>query len=162
MRLAEDEVTEGIRGELVEAVGRHRFRLWFRDFVVSRVDGESVTLAVPTEVHRAWLQYTYGDVLREACARVLGDGVEVRLEVSGAQDGKRAVRDRLPALPEEWDALLARRRPTPSLASWVSPPGDAFAARLLGQLVHSSGETDPPSVYLYGEAGTGKTHLLQP
>jgi chromosomal replication initiator protein len=157
----EREVHEGIRSELLEQVGRHRFRLWFRDAVVSRVAGDEVTLAVPTEVHRTWLEYTYGEALRRACARILGDGVRIRVDVSPEEEGRRRVREELPGLPEEWDALLERRRPEPSFDAYVCPPGEPFGVRLLEQLVHGSGREDPPSVFLYGDPGAGKTHLLR-
>jgi chromosomal replication initiator protein len=154
------EIHDGIRAELIREVGRHRFRLWFRDTAVAHVADDAVTLAVPTEVHRTWLEFTYGEVLRRACAHVLGDGVNVHLQVSERQGAARAVRERLPVHPDEWDALLARRRPAPSLASWEARDQDRFVPLLLSQLVHGNDDVNPPSVYLYGEAATGKTHLL--
>jgi chromosomal replication initiator protein len=157
----EQQVLDGIRGELVQEVGRQRYRLWFRDVSVARVDSDRVTLAVPTEVHRTWLQYTYGEALSRACGGVLGEGVQVELRVDPAGAERASLRDRLPALPDEWEALVARRRPVPTFSSYVAPPGEPFAVRLLEQFVHGSGESDPPSVYLYGEAGTGKSHLLR-
>ena len=67
-------IQDGLREELVREVGRSRYRLWFRDTVVEDVGDDSVTLAVPTEVHRTWLQYTYGEVLSCAVGTVLGEG----------------------------------------------------------------------------------------
>ena len=39
------EVDDGLRAELIEAVGRHRYRLWFRDTTVSAVSEGQLTLA---------------------------------------------------------------------------------------------------------------------
>lgn len=153
-------IQDELREELVREVGRSRFRLWFRDTVVEDVDESSVTIAVPTEVHRTWLQYTYGDVLTRAVGTVLGDGVDVHLEVSRAQGIRREMRDRLPARNQDWAALLDRRRPQPRLESFVCGSGERFPPMLLAQLVHGNGTVNPPAVYLYGEHGTGKTHLL--
>jgi chromosomal replication initiator protein len=155
------EIGDGIRGELLHEVGRNRFRLWFRDTAVSAVNGDTVTLAVPTEVHRTWLEFTYGDLLHRACARVLGEGVKVRVEVSSRQDERRGVRERLPTRPDEWEALLEKRRPPPTLESFVAHGPDRFPVLLLSQLVHGSGAPDLPSIYLFGDVGCGKTHLLQ-
>jgi chromosomal replication initiator protein len=154
-------IEEGLRAGLVEAVGRHRYRLWFRDTEVSALEGDVVRLAVPTEVHRTWLEYTYGTLLKDVAARVLGQGVRVALEVSAAQGAKRELRERLPADTAEWERALAEVRPAPTFAGFVAGPAERFPVLLLSQLVHGSGERNPPAVYLYGERGTGKTHLLK-
>jgi chromosomal replication initiator protein len=146
---------------LVRAVGWHRYRLWFRDTEVSCVDDDSVTLAVPTEVHRTWLEYTYGSLLHRAAASVLGDGVKVALEVGVEQGRRREVREQLPSSNQAWEELLSRYRPQPTLDSFLCKPGEQFPLMLLRQFVHGNGQYDPPAVFLYGEGGTGKSHLLE-
>ncbi len=155
------EIQDELREELVRAVGRNRFRLWFRDAAVADVSEDTLTLAVPTEVHRTWLQFTYGDLLREACDRVLGEGTHIDLRVSAAQDEKRALRDRLPDRPEAWRDLLDRRVPEASLDAFVTKPSGRFPVMLFKRLLQGTGAEDPPSLYLFGECGSGKTHLLK-
>jgi len=154
-------IEDGLREELLREVGKSRWRLWFRDTAVRQVGEESVTLAVPTEVHRTWLEYTYAHQLRRAVRQVLGDGVEVRLEVSRAQGARREVREHLPERSRDWEALVERHRPRPTLEGFVGDGERRFAARLLASLAHGGGAEDPPSVFLYGDSGTGKTHLLR-
>jgi chromosomal replication initiator protein len=156
------EIFDGAKDELVRALGRHRFLLWFRDAAVERVSGSVVTLAVPTDVHRTWLEYNYGPLLAKAFGRVLGDGVTVEVRVSAAQEAKRTIRDRLPEDARAWAALLGARRPGPSLAAYACEDEAArFVVRLLQQTVHGNAEPAPPPIYLYGEPGSGKTHLLR-
>ncbi len=154
-------IQDGIREELVREVGRNRYRLWFRDTEVQGVSERSVTFAVPTEVHRTWIEYTYGDEMRRAVTQVLGEGVDVLFEVSRSQGMKREIRNRLPTTPRGWEDLLEQRRPRPRLEGYVCDEGERFPPLLLSQFVHGNGVTDPPAVYLYGDEGTGKTHLLR-
>lgn len=161
MSAAWRRIEEGLREEILREVGRNRWRLWFRDAAVADVGEEGLVLEVPSETHRTWLQYTYGGMLERAAAQVLGPGTRVRLRVSRRQGLVQAVRDRLPSRNAEWAALLERRRPQPTLEGFVTETADRFAPLLLRQLVHGNGASDPPAVYLYGEAGSGKTHLLQ-
>jgi chromosomal replication initiator protein len=154
-------IQDGIREELLRMLGRNRFRLWFRDTVVRDVAEDAITFAVPTEVHRTWIEYTYGEEVKHAVTQVLGEGVNVHLEVSRRQGVKREVRERLPFSPQGWEALLERRRPKPSLDTFVCEGCERFPLMLLSQFVHGNGVTDPPAVYLYGDEGTGKTHLMQ-
>jgi chromosomal replication initiation ATPase DnaA len=147
--------------EVLEAeLGRPRHLLWFRDVAVEEMTEAEVVLGVPTEVHRTWLAYTYGDVLRRAFARAMGEGVVVTLRVSERLEAKRRIRDRLPEDERGWDALLAERRPRPSFAGYVhDDEPQRFVLRLLQTVVH--GNFDPASVYLYGDSCSGKTHLLE-
>jgi chromosomal replication initiator protein len=145
---------------LEEELGRPRHQLWFRDVAVEEVTEGQVVLGVPTEVHRTWLAYTYGDVLSRAFAHAMGEGVAVTLRVSERLEARRRMRDRLPADERAWEALLSERRPRPSFAGYVhDDEPQRFVLRLLQTVVH--GNFDPASVYLYGDASSGKTHLLE-
>ncbi|MFM8980719.1 MAG: DnaA ATPase domain-containing protein [Planctomycetia bacterium] len=163
------EVQQALAGELREGVGRSRYRLWFRDVDVAAVDGDSITLAVPTEVHRSWIELAFAGVVREASERVLGRGVRVSVTVGAAQGAKRALRERLPQGPEAWEARLACERPAPSLGSFVTADPDRWEAALLEGVAGSVALAGTPGeapgggapVYLYGEPGSGKSHLLE-
>ncbi len=154
------ELLEGAKAELVASLGRQRYALWFRDAEVTRVSGRSVVLAVPTEVHRTWLAFTYRDDLDRAFGRVLGEGVRVELAVSERLDAARAVRDAKPHDEGAWRAALRDERPRPTLLSFLADDAGAFALRLMEQVLHGSDDASPPSITLYGEGGSGKTHLL--
>lgn len=154
------ELLEGAREELVAALGRHRYRLWFRDAEVVRVCGRSVTLAVPTEVHRTWLEFNYRPLLERAFGRVLGEGVDVVVTVSERLASARTLRDELPEDEAAWRAALRDTRPAPTLLSFVAEAENGFVLRVVEQALHGSDAASPATLYLYGEPGSGKSHLL--
>ncbi len=162
MNAALREILDGAKEDLVAALGRARYSLWFRDAAVQGVAGRTVTLAVPTDVHRTWLQVNYQAALEQAFSRVLGEGTSVAIEVNERLASKREIRDRMPQGERQWQALLSERRAKPTLVGFVADGGgNAFAARLLAQVVHgSAGEPSGP-ILLYGPSGSGKTHLLR-
>lgn len=155
------DIEDGLREELQQRVGRQRFQLWFRDTAVIDVSADAVTLAVPNDVHCTWLQYTYADELQDACDEVLGEGVEVRLEVSAEQERRRLVRERFPARPQDWDELLERRGVPATLESFVAGSGGRFPLMILRQLLEGGAPRGAGLFYLYGGCGSGKTHLLR-
>ena len=172
------DIHDGLREELVRSLGRNRFRLWFRDTTVVDVGERGLTLAVPNDVHRTWLQFTFGDALQTACERVLGDGVVVHLRVSSEQERRRLLREKIPQSPEAWDTLLEERLPRPSLDTFVlhrdpeevleaegelSVPrlSARFPVLLLRQLLDGGAVEGAPSICLHGGMGAGKTHLLR-
>ncbi len=155
------DIQDGLREELLQTMGRHRFRLWFRDTTVVEVGEQGLTLAVPTDVHRTWLQFTYGDLLQEACDRVLGEGVKVRLQVSAAQDARRILREKLPHGPGGWDELLARRGVLESLDTFVAGSSGRFPLMVLQQLRDGGAARSATTYFLHGACGAGKTHLAR-
>lgn len=155
------DIEDGLREELQQRVGRQRFQLWFRDTAVVSVSADAVTLAVPNDVHCTWLQYTYADELQDACDEVLGEGIEVRLEVSAEQERRRLMREHLPQRPRDWDELLERRRPPASLDTFVPGSGGRFAVMILRQLLDGGAPRGADLFHLYGGCGAGKTHLLR-
>ncbi|MCC7138412.1 MAG: ATP-binding protein [Planctomycetes bacterium] len=155
------EILDGVREDLVTALGKGRHALWFRDTEVVRVSGRSVVLAVPTEVHRTWLEFNYRAEIDRAFGRVLGEGVHVELVVQPRLDEARAVRDHVPADEAGWRDALRDVRPAPTLLSFVSDEASAFAVRLAEQALHGSGVGAPPPTCFFGGPGTGKSHLLR-
>ena len=161
MTALHQEIFDAAKGDLEAALGRRRFRLWFRDVALERVVGRRVTLGVPTDVHRTWIEFNYAALLEKAFARVLGEGVAVELRVSQHLEDRRVVRDRLPPDEAAWTALLEERRPQPTLVSYVGDEAARFVVHLLRQTVHGhGGRGGPTSITLWGETGSGKTHLL--
>lgn len=155
------EILDGAKEDLVAVLGKARYALWFRDAVVKGVSGRAVTLAVPTDVHRTWLEVNYRPVLSKAFSRMLGEGTTVEIEVNERLAVRREIRDHLPENERRWTALLTERRVRPTLVGFVTESGgNAFAARLVAQVVHGSGEAPKVPVLLYGPTGAGKTHLL--
>ncbi len=156
------DINDGLREELLQALGRHRFRLWFRDTTVVDVGERGLTLAVPTDVHRTWLQFTYGDVLQEACEQVLGEGVTVTLRVSAEQEARRVLREQLPHRPDGWEELLKRRAAPESLETFVAAgTSSRFPLMVLRQLRDGGAVRGATTFFLHGACGAGKTHLLR-
>ncbi len=111
-------IRDGLREELVREVGRHRYRLWFRDTEVHDVAAERVTLAVPTEVHRTWLECTYAPQLRRAVDNVFGEGMQVELRLSRTP-GTQARSQRATAAAAAGVGGAPRTPPSGAYARWV-------------------------------------------
>lgn len=158
--LGEREIEAALHAEWVAAVGRPRWRLWFRDVAVVGFDGETLQLGVPSDLHRAWMEVAYGALVERAACHVLGAGVRVRVVPTDAQAELHAVRSRLPENGPAWDALLAVKRPVPCFATFVGGADARFAAHCLERLAaEPKGRGSGPTL-LVGDAATGKSHLL--
>jgi chromosomal replication initiator protein len=155
------ELDAAWKAEVRAEVGASRFAHWFRDAAIESVSGRCVVLAVPTEVHRTWVTCAYPSLLAKSFGAVLGEGVEVVVRVSERQGAIRAIREHLPVDEAAWRTLVEKHRPAPSLAGYVPEGTNDFVVRLLEQTLHGGAKTPPAPIHLFGEAGGGKTHLLE-
>jgi chromosomal replication initiator protein len=179
-----------IRGRLQVEVGEVEYRTWLRQMSLAGLDGDEVTVTLPTRFLRDWVSTRYGDRLRAmwqsenpAIRRV-----DIRVGGSATQQTPLA-----PALAESVSvpresarepAAAPRSGPVVAAAGWqderVEPRSDLAAPldprfTFEGFVVGKPNEfayacarrvAERPSspgfnpLFLYGGVGLGKTHLM--
>ncbi len=160
-----------IRGRLQQEVGEVVYRTWLRNMSLAGVDGDEVTILLPSAFQRDWVRMHYSDRLN-ALWQAEGTGIR-RVEFQNGRTGAAADAADAPAevIIEEPDVSMDRG--TDRLAE-VSAPLDprfqfdnfvvgkpnefAYAcARRVAELPNSPGFNP---LFLYGDVGLGKTHLM--
>jgi chromosomal replication initiator protein len=104
-----------------ERIGAARFQMWFRTRTTFAATRGGVTVHVPDDAFRDWLEDRFGDAVREAAAQVLGGSPAVRFEVSPerfGEDGPVAVKGPEPLatkapLPKPRATLFGDELPPP-------------------------------------------------
>ena len=183
---------ERFRSQLADAVGAHRFGLWFEHGTTIEVSDKSAVIRAANSYVRDWILRHFGPQLTAVTASVLGDGASFGVELAvagettasaGTHRGSSAPVVRVE--PAEESGLRAatddpRRRPTPGGSTPNGGHGNrvartqtfrrledfvigesnrlAFAA---SQQVGDGAAEAPPILFLHGECGVGKTHLIQ-
>jgi chromosomal replication initiator protein len=196
MTTAEPEIVEmpqladqwtRIRGRLQAEVGEVEYRTWLRQISLAGLDGDEITVTLPTRFLRDWVSTRYGDRLR---AMWLSENSSIRrvdIRVGSAPPapvaetaiGREVTKEtiREPAVPP-------RPLPAPTINGWPderSEPRSDLAAPLdprftfEGFVVGKPNEfayacsrrvAERPSspgfnpLFLYGGVGLGKTHLM--
>jgi chromosomal replication initiator protein len=163
-----------IRGRLQSEVGEVEYRTWLRQMTMAGVDGDEVTITLPTRFLRDWVRSRYGDRLnalwqaenasiRRVDIRV-GNGAGA---IAGATDANGdAEASATPAESQADDRLDAR----PDLGAALDPryTFDAFVVGKPNEFAHACARRvaeQPASqgfnpLFLYGGVGLGKTHLM--
>ena len=169
-----------VRSRLQQDVGDVEYRTWLRQMTLGNVDGDEVTVHLPSRFLRDWVRGHYADKLnalwqsentriRRVDIRVGGAGVLA--EPSGAERDSPALPGDMPDLPaldgaddprsdpgrSEMAALLDTRFEFDSFV--VGKPNEfAYAcARRVAERPSSPGFNP---LFLYGGVGLGKTHLM--
>lgn len=174
-----------IRERLQSEVGEVVYRTWFRNISLAGVDGDEVTLSLPSAFQRDWVRMHYGDRLNglwqaENCgirrvefrsARSNGgaspssspssstsasSSASEPLSLPAAEAMPAAEPDRTDRLAEALTALDTRFQ----FETFVVGKPNEFAyacARRVAELPNSPGFNP---LFLYGDVGLGKTHLM--
>lgn len=165
-----------------ESVGEENFNTWFKPIVPLRVEGDVLTIQVPSQFFYEWLEDNYVAVLKKAVHKAIGpDG---RLEYSvivdsgntqnppvtvnypNGMNGKRTNGADTDYSPFTFRALNpqtvnSRLNPSYSFDNFVEGDCNRLARSAGVAVAKKPGVTSFNPLMLYGGVGVGKTHLVQ-
>jgi chromosomal replication initiator protein len=178
-----------IRGRLQSDVGEIEYRTWLRQMSLAGLDGDEITVHLPTRFLRDWVRSHYGDRLNTLWQQENRQVRRVDIRVGGAVPPVSGLAESL-ALPAEPAARPATGRaeehhemrpeirnseprngePRSELAGALDQrfTFDSFVVGKPNEFAHACARrvADLPSspgfnpLFLYGGVGLGKTHLM--
>ena len=151
------------------------FDTWFDPLVCLEETEETLVLAAPSEFSAIWLQEHYLDLIRQKAQLAQGRPVNVVVEVLEKEPGdagkylKQADeiarrKSEIGALERSQSALsTARRRfalnPRNSFENFIVGPSNQFAHAACQAVANAPAQAYNP-LFIYGDTGLGKTHLM--
>jgi len=167
-----DQIWEKVKAELSELLPHDIFESWFSSVECVSAEGNSVVLQVPNEFSAIWINDNYLDLLSKAFQRFLGYPVTVALQNSPDQESGESDHPRH-ALSQRADFNARakqgeiRKRSTTANSLNRRNTFENFVIGSNSQLAHAAaiavahapaGAYNP--LFVYGETGLGKTHLM--
>ena len=154
-----DDVIARIRAEIPEV----EFRTWFSQVNPHGIEDGAFVLGVPHSFARDWLRSNYSGVI-EAALRDLGvEPPRVVFQVIGSQVIEQRDMFSAPPAPETPAGSVEARRPKLNpkyvFSHFVVGPNNNLAHAAARAVVEAPGSAYNP-LFLYGESGLGKTHLM--
>lgn len=155
------EVKGRILSLIKEKVSRQQWEHWFVDFTVKRIEETHVVFEVGNLFIKGYIEKKFDKILRKVLYEVLGQNSSY--EIVYAQIPNENTLDL--ALPD--NTALVRKRPvliTPlnpryTFDNFVVDEFNQFAYNVLLEAAKKPGSYNP--IFIYSEAGMGKTHLVQ-
>jgi len=155
-----------IRARLLQEVGEVEYRTWLRHMALVGIDGDEVTVSLPSRFLRDWVRSHYADKL-DSLWQAENAGVRrVDLRIGGGvepPDGPK----REPAVP---GAVVAERTETKEVAgpldgrfefdTFVVGKPNEFAYACARRVAERPSSPGFNPLFLYGGVGLGKTHLM--
>jgi chromosomal replication initiator protein len=153
---------EAVLGRLQLQVTRPSFDTWLRDTSGLSLDGQALVVGVPTTFAAEWLQRRMHNLIGSAVAAVTGATPTITYRVRGAAEEpvESTLLSGVATAPPRPPAHESGLNPRYTFDSFVVGPSNQLAyAASLAVADGPAGSYNP--LYLYGDVGLGKTHLLQ-
>jgi len=167
-----------VRGRLQQEFGEVEYRTWLRQMTLVGLDGDEITVHLPTRFLRDWVRSRYGDRITELWHEE-NPGVrrvDIRFgashgAISGGQDGLAQTLAEPPLAPLPMGRPRERGvEPRSELNGALDPrfTFDGFVVGKPNEFAHACARrvAEQPSsagfnpLFLYGGVGLGKTHLM--
>jgi len=166
-----------VRGRLQQEVGDVEYRTWLRQMTLAAVDGDEVTVYLPTRFLRDWVRSQYGDKLdtlwrlesseiRRVDLRVAPQSAQAALLATSLAAEKPAeapapeLRPRAEERIEAKHELYASLDPRFSFEAFIVGKPNEFAYACARRVAERPASPEFNPLFLYGGVGLGKTHLM--
>ncbi|MEA3188123.1 MAG: chromosomal replication initiator protein [Chthoniobacter sp.] len=174
-------IWERISEVIAAGAGKETFERWFQSIELVAADETQLTLRVPNNIYQLWIESNYLQLVQAAVSDVLGAPRKLRFLVAAESDHAAlpkctpAARAKKPARSaaglDDVHSLNGNGFPPLAPASNGMNPRNTFESFVVGannQYAHAAGlaVAQSPSrtynpLFIYGQVGLGKTHLMQ-
>jgi chromosomal replication initiator protein len=156
-----DKIAAALRSEVSGEI----FDRWFKAVEPVEINGKHITLRVPNDIYRYWIEDNYIGSLRAAILLVMKSAREVLFLCDGAvampePEVRRApVRAVVTEEEAEEKAVASGMNPRNTFENFVVGTNNQFAHAACVAVAQTPGKVYNP-LFFYGGVGLGKTHLM--
>ena len=161
------QLWENVLVEMELSVSRATFVTWFKGTHIARYDDGVVVVGTPSQFHREWLSDKHSKTILRALRNFVPEirSVEfiIAKDAKARQEGKPIIRGigigELP-LSEHYVSRTDNLNPRYTFENFVVGPFNELAYAAAQAVVAEPGISYNP-LFIYGQTGLGKTHLIQ-
>ncbi|MEW6725053.1 MAG: chromosomal replication initiator protein DnaA [Bacillota bacterium] len=144
------------------------FETWLKNTIPLRLDGDLVTVAVPTEFARQWVIQKYAPLLQRTLSAIAETSLQIEFVVPTLPEDETAATAEVHLAPaktpvaagETCEKFLKNLNPKYTFESFVVGNSNRFAHAAALAVAESPAKAYNP-LFIYGGVGLGKTHLMQ-
>jgi len=161
IRVQKDQLWSLVQGSLREKLGAQNFEIWIRPIQLGSIQDESVNLEVPNRYYRDWVAANYGPALNKELEKVIGRPIRLQFHVATQSTDPKLEQTQASVKPRvhEYQAIPGVS-PDKTFENFVVGKSNEFAHAAALAAVDSPGEPQYNPLFIYGDTGLGKTHLV--
>ncbi|MDR3287840.1 MAG: chromosomal replication initiator protein DnaA [Peptococcaceae bacterium] len=140
--------------KLEQKLSRPSFETWLSSTQLLRMDGDILTVGVPNEFAKDWLESSYISLIKTTVQGIIGRSVNLRFVISSAEEELLYL---LPEKKEVQPPTFLNQKYT--FDTFVIGNSNRFAHAACLAVAESPAKSYNP-LFIYGGVGLGKTHLM--
>lgn len=154
-----DEFWNGVMNTLRENISEQGFNTWFSETKVIDMNDNSLVIKVPTQFIADYLNKNYSELISEICLNLYNNKYKIKFT------GFQQIKVKTTSTENITSLKKVTEHPTKlnhnyNFSQFVIGTNNRFAHSASLAVAESPGNTYNP-LFLYGESGMGKTHLMQ-
>ncbi len=150
-----DTVWEKTLESIANLLSKPSFETWFKPTKPISLDGSVLTVEVPNDFAREWLESRYASLLSATIRDLIEEEIELRFVTPERNDSVKVTT----AAPQSV-AQPSSLNPKYTFESFVVGESNRFAHAASLAVAEAPGKAYNP-LFIYGGVGLGKTHLMQ-
>lgn len=157
---------------IADVVSPQVFKVWFSQLKAVSFEGGTLTLQVPSQFFYEWLEEHYSDLIKKALLKVFGEGISVMYSVVVEKSNAGNPEDRVVVLPQvvktapvqtevNINTYVSNLNPKYNFDGFIIGDNNQLACSAAKAVAKTPGGTHFNPLFIYGDTGLGKTHLVQ-
>nr|MDK2850232.1 chromosomal replication initiator protein [Candidatus Cloacimonadota bacterium] len=154
----DQDIWQNILDKLEQNINEQSFKTWFYDTKLVDMSDKQLTIRVPTQFSANYLNQNYRDVLSEISFSLYARKYDILFITHPYR--KPSEKGDMPDYSEKRVSLNTQLNDRYTFEEFVVGKNNNFAYSAAKAVAESPGYTYNP-LFIYGESGMGKTHLMQ-
>ncbi|MDP8201924.1 MAG: chromosomal replication initiator protein DnaA [Candidatus Tenebribacter burtonii] len=153
-----EELWSGVLNTLQENISEQGFNTWFNETEVIELDDNKLSVKVPTQFIADYLNSNYSELVSEICFNLFKNKYHIRFTgINPARPEKKYI---IKSQSKDIATYQTKLNKNYNFNEFVIGTNNSFAHSASLAVAESPGTTYNP-LFIYGESGMGKTHLMQ-
>ena len=169
--MTNEQLWQAILGELELSLSKANFTTWFKNTFIISQEEDSLIVGVPNEFTKAWMENKYHEKIVEALKHITNNQLRqvfYRVETSAKSKNVIDLKEKIKKInrfeAESQEVEVPNNpfglNPKYTFDKFVVGKNNELAHAASKAVVKTPGKAYNP-LFIYGQAGLGKTHLLQ-
>lgn len=163
MHLSNEQIWDQLSQRVRQRISPDGYQRWFSNVHVSDSTAESVTLSVPNPIHQFFIESNYSALLSSSLEEIYGSFRTLHFiprELQEQEPESSAPTPPPSSSSTKKSSLTTSLNPSYTFENFIVGPNNQFSHAAAIAVAQAPARTYNP-LFIYGESGLGKTHLLQ-
>ncbi len=147
-----------IQSDINSVVG---YNTYIKDIVPISLKGENLLIGVSTAICKKMIELRYVDVIEKAVSRIAAHPVKLQIILKEDYTIEKEIDDQPHKPAESRDTVKSNLNPRYTFDNFVVGSSNEHAAAIAMSTSKYPGQEKNNPLFLYGNSGLGKTHLMQ-